>query len=130
MIRRPPRSTLFPYTTLFRSDGVHPEPDKAEGQLRQLRLRRATPYKHQRRLGASRRPRPLAAPRLEQGRQRRTRRLAALRHLPLELGPAHLLAIRRGDVGDELERAVRSEERRARRDLPDARRPRSAQALL
>src|SRR2546425_5798590 len=24
MIRRPPRSTLFPYTTLFRSDGVHP----------------------------------------------------------------------------------------------------------
>src|SRR3712207_8540112 len=31
MIRRPPRSTLFPYTTLFRSaDGVHPE------RLRQL----------------------------------------------------------------------------------------------
>src|SRR2546426_373111 len=27
MIRRPPRSTLFPYTTLFRSrDGVHAEP--------------------------------------------------------------------------------------------------------
>src|SRR2546429_7227103 len=24
MIRRPPRSTLFPYTTLFRSRGVHP----------------------------------------------------------------------------------------------------------
>src|SRR3712207_8557040 len=24
MIRRPPRSTLFPYTTLFRSLGVHP----------------------------------------------------------------------------------------------------------
>src|SRR5947209_11912037 len=24
MIRRPPRSTLFPYTTLFRSCGVHP----------------------------------------------------------------------------------------------------------
>src|SRR3712207_7959092 len=23
MIRRPPRSTLFPYTTLFRSDGVN-----------------------------------------------------------------------------------------------------------
>src|SRR2546425_4131690 len=23
MIRRPPRSTLFPYTTLFRSDGCH-----------------------------------------------------------------------------------------------------------
>src|SRR5438876_8510056 len=23
MIRRPPRSTLFPYTTLFRSDSIH-----------------------------------------------------------------------------------------------------------
>src|SRR3712207_6940617 len=26
MIRRPPRSTLFPYTTLFRSDGTHNMP--------------------------------------------------------------------------------------------------------
>src|SRR3712207_8974136 len=26
MIRRPPRSTLFPYTTLFRSDEVHAVP--------------------------------------------------------------------------------------------------------
>src|SRR3989475_8882397 len=26
MIRRPPRSTLFPYTTLFRSRGVAPAP--------------------------------------------------------------------------------------------------------
>src|SRR5256885_12939849 len=26
MIRRPPRSTLFPYTTLFRSIGFHAEP--------------------------------------------------------------------------------------------------------
>src|SRR3712207_9595986 len=40
MIRRPPRSTLFPYTTLFRSDGslpgrvfqtVRPLPSDAEG---------------------------------------------------------------------------------------------------
>src|SRR3712207_8362699 len=34
MIRRPPRSTLFPYTTLFRSDRGHPGPalvDRAEG---------------------------------------------------------------------------------------------------
>src|SRR3712207_7988823 len=28
MIRRPPRSTLFPYTTLFRSEWLH-EPDPA-----------------------------------------------------------------------------------------------------
>src|SRR2546427_5613460 len=37
MIRRPPRSTLFPYTTLFRSDvgvGAHREP----GVFGQLRL--------------------------------------------------------------------------------------------
>src|SRR3712207_8864760 len=26
MIRRPPRSTLFPYTTLFRSAGARPDP--------------------------------------------------------------------------------------------------------
>src|SRR3712207_8172982 len=26
MIRRPPRSTLFPYTTLFRSHGIDPAP--------------------------------------------------------------------------------------------------------
>src|SRR5687767_15936108 len=26
MIRRPPRSTLFPYTTLFRSSSGHPQP--------------------------------------------------------------------------------------------------------
>src|SRR3712207_8194787 len=35
MIRRPPRSTLFPYTTLFRSPGpqVHPS-DEPRGGLR------------------------------------------------------------------------------------------------
>src|SRR3712207_7221423 len=44
MIRRPPRSTLFPYTTLFRSDGgdlpgVGEEPgDEALGPRRELRL--------------------------------------------------------------------------------------------
>src|SRR3712207_8178087 len=35
MIRRPPRSTLFPYTTLFRSDGVdgdHPVPGLVVGE--------------------------------------------------------------------------------------------------
>src|SRR2546430_11564893 len=35
MIRRPPRSTLFPYTTLFRSDRrVHAEQNLAEGNRR------------------------------------------------------------------------------------------------
>src|SRR2546421_7766600 len=32
MIRRPPRSTLFPYTTLFRS--LHERPSRALGQIR------------------------------------------------------------------------------------------------
>src|SRR3712207_8592105 len=32
MIRRPPRSTLFPYTTLFRSAGLRPEIDRARVQ--------------------------------------------------------------------------------------------------
>src|SRR3712207_7450469 len=36
MIRRPPRSTLFPYTTLFRSDG----PEIPEAFRPGLRLRR------------------------------------------------------------------------------------------
>src|SRR2546430_15902690 len=31
MIRRPPRSTLFPYTTLFRSEHLEP-PDRTEGE--------------------------------------------------------------------------------------------------
>src|SRR3712207_7795280 len=30
MIRRPPRSTLFPYTTLFRSRGADPRPCRDE----------------------------------------------------------------------------------------------------
>src|SRR3712207_6964337 len=30
MIRRPPRSTLFPYTTLFRSDAAHPHDPAAD----------------------------------------------------------------------------------------------------
>src|SRR5258705_4447383 len=35
MIRRPPRSTLFPYTTLFRSMGL--SPDNVRQQLRRAR---------------------------------------------------------------------------------------------
>src|SRR2546428_3556000 len=39
MIRRPPRSTLFPYTTLFRSDGIayFSEPVRASRQRTELR---------------------------------------------------------------------------------------------
>src|SRR5690349_23058654 len=45
MIRRPPRSTLFPYTTLFRSAGrrrgrVLPRPGREAGGVQQAALRR------------------------------------------------------------------------------------------
>src|SRR3712207_8382950 len=36
MIRRPPRSTLFPYTTLFRSELMHTELDRFESLLTDL----------------------------------------------------------------------------------------------
>src|SRR3712207_6854258 len=39
MIRRPPRSTLFPYTTLFRSDLIYSDEDKLDFQGR-----RVTPF--------------------------------------------------------------------------------------
>src|SRR2546430_12319425 len=45
MIRRPPRSTLFPYTTLFRSDPAHErcvEDERAGGA--QQRLREEQPH--------------------------------------------------------------------------------------
>src|SRR3712207_8516663 len=48
MIRQPPRSTLFPSTTLFRSRGV--------GDRRRRRRRRA-PARRLRRRGGGRRPR-------------------------------------------------------------------------
>src|SRR3712207_7978258 len=41
MIRRPPRSTLFPYTTLFRSPGrARPRAEGDRDRLRRPRLRR------------------------------------------------------------------------------------------
>src|SRR3712207_8119305 len=38
MIRRPPRSTLFPYTTLFRSDRVHVDHRERQGAPADLAL--------------------------------------------------------------------------------------------
>src|SRR5258705_140862 len=40
MIRRPPRSTLFPYTTLFRSSPVVAARDGGQAALRPVRLPR------------------------------------------------------------------------------------------
>src|SRR5690349_24008067 len=43
MIRRPPRSTLFPYTTLFRSSDRHPDGGVPRLPRPRSRLRRAQP---------------------------------------------------------------------------------------
>src|SRR2546430_5102890 len=51
MIRRPPRSTLFPYTTLFRSRGRHPDHarggrQRAAATARGARARRVRSEEH------------------------------------------------------------------------------------
>src|SRR2546430_11346468 len=40
MIRRPPRSTLFPYTTLFRSSYLRCSPDRSSGESRRTLCKR------------------------------------------------------------------------------------------
>src|SRR3712207_8695379 len=60
MIRRPPRSTLFPYTTLFRSCRVHPWTPLGrldDAVLRRLVTFAATGMRRQSELGDGRRPR-------------------------------------------------------------------------
>src|SRR3712207_8559581 len=46
MIRRPPRSTLFPYTTLFRSHRVEPEPVDAVELSEAHEARVPHPFEH------------------------------------------------------------------------------------
>src|SRR2546422_6965056 len=48
MIRRPPRSTLFPYTTLFRSLGVGPQRRGGGSRLRGLRPSAGSRRRHRR----------------------------------------------------------------------------------
>src|SRR3712207_8460868 len=52
MIRRPPRSTLFPYTTLFRSPP--PPPRRAPPRRPSVRRSRRTPGRGRRRVAARR----------------------------------------------------------------------------
>src|SRR2546425_8352469 len=55
MIRRPPRSTLFPYTTLFRSARAHAQPVPEAG-TRLLSLRRELAREAERRHAREDRP--------------------------------------------------------------------------
>src|SRR5947199_7774678 len=50
MIRRPPRSTLFPYTTLFRSSNVFPPVDLGRCELPSRPIWSKFPLAHRRRL--------------------------------------------------------------------------------
>src|SRR5258708_17112832 len=51
MIRRPPRSTLFPYTTLFRSVGVEPAQLASDVRRWRRRLRSSPRPAHQQQRG-------------------------------------------------------------------------------
>src|SRR5437763_12279281 len=57
MLRRPPRSTLFPYTTLFRSPGLHCVPfrvnHESENVLLSLRCKRNSKWQSTRARGIS-----------------------------------------------------------------------------
>src|SRR5687768_17669871 len=46
MIRRPPRSTLFPYTTLFRSPGVFPNYDFVRALKKELENDQGTIFRY------------------------------------------------------------------------------------
>src|SRR5689334_23723469 len=82
MIRRPPRSTLFPYTTLFRSDAGDRgavEDSVLQARLLPLQVRRRSEGARRRRetaeesCGSERAPRD--APRVSQPRDRKSTRL-------------------------------------------------------
>src|SRR3712207_7893534 len=65
MIRRPPRSTLFPYTTLFRSREPHVRLQAVEG-LRAAHAEGAPRPHHQHHLGGRRHRQPRADERSEE----------------------------------------------------------------
>src|SRR2546426_8514455 len=77
MIRRPPRSTLFPYTTLFRS--------------RHLELRQPIAQVHDRR-----------APELDAALGEGVTARRAFRELPVELAPAVRILVHELDTGRPL----------------------------
>src|SRR5438094_2355956 len=55
MIRRPPRSTLFPYTTLFRSGRDHGPPAHAHAHVHRAAKGRGRPDRKSTRLNSSHR---------------------------------------------------------------------------
>src|SRR5256886_15033211 len=111
MIRRPPRSTLFPYTTLFRSDAVRDARDRRGALPRPERPLRHDDRVHEQpvlRLDARlRQPRVHVRRGVSDGRPRRTSRAGPARRAP----PERVEAGRREPAGVRAH-VVRSEERR------------------
>src|SRR5256885_3683281 len=66
MIRRPPRSTLFPYTTLFRSPLARGRPERRAGRARGVRRARLLAIGRARRADSRRRQGALARCRSEE----------------------------------------------------------------
>src|SRR3712207_598142 len=91
MIRRPPRSTLFPYTTLFRSvcKGLHGE-DRSEGLLPDAAHRAAAAVEHRRRVEAADAQLRLG------GEDAAAAQPGTLAHRPLNVG-VHPVAVLEGD---------------------------------
>src|SRR5436853_4874157 len=83
MIRRPPRSTLFPYTTLFRSEqGVKDDDFHSRGSRHPARLPARLPQPMGTESGVQRRPPP---PLLTSRSEEHTSELQSLRHLVCRL---------------------------------------------
>src|SRR5256885_16786181 len=97
MIRRPPRSTLFPYTTLFRSRAPARYAVQG-GRQRAIRDRRENP-RHARRLH-----RALAGARRQDQARERRRRQGAARRAPRGRARAQLVDGTEGRLGGGMRR--------------------------
>src|SRR3989441_11575315 len=124
MIRRPPRSTLFPYTTLFRSEALEAElrhelqePLASDGPPRDLRVEVAQHHLGQARVGTDDRDQRFIRPSgLVEFHDRDLQ--AFLVHLA-RLGREHVPAdVRRvASRGEEVDALLAAEDRRADRDV-------------
>src|SRR2546430_17594866 len=97
MIRRPPRSTLFPYTTLFRSLG------RSRGQAAAplLELRRVEPHQERLRVGIAPRETRGKPGRQVGGKAATQRAVQSLQALEILVQQAELLVAELGGAGLE-----------------------------
>src|SRR5258705_6592531 len=85
MIRRPPRSTLFPYTTLFRSLLREPALAFDHGEILRAAVERLRGKVEYTSLPAFLLPEPFTLPQLQQRSEEHTSELQSLRHLVCRL---------------------------------------------